>query len=54
MKSKKLGPEFSEKIHSKAIYTSRRLSFFISKCSSISSSSTEQELDIDIERYLKL
>ncbi len=54
MESKKLGPEFSEKIHPKAVYTSRSLSSFISKCSSISSSSTEQELDIDIERYLKL
>ncbi len=36
--SKKLGPEFSEKPHTNAIYTSRPLSFFISKCSSINSS----------------
>src|SRR5581483_4835356 len=37
--SKKLGPEFSEKLHPKAYYTSRPLSSFISKCSSIGSSS---------------
>jgi len=37
--SKKLGPEFAEKFHSKAIYTSRPLSALISKVSSINSSS---------------
>ncbi|EXX56304.1 Sps1p [Rhizophagus irregularis DAOM 197198w] len=54
---KKLGPEFAKKPHSKAIYTSRPLSYFISKCSSINSSlfdSNEQayiskELEFDIE-----
>ena len=35
--SKKLGPEFAKKLHPKAIYTSRLLSSFISKCSSINS-----------------
>ena len=35
--SKKLGPEFTEKPHSKAIYTSRPLSSFISQCSSVNS-----------------
>src|SRR6266536_2936212 len=39
IKSKKLGPKFTNKPHPKAIYTSRPLSFFISKCSSINSSS---------------
>jgi serine/threonine protein kinase len=34
----KLGPEFSEKPHPNAIFTSRLLSSFISKCSSINSS----------------
>jgi hypothetical protein len=38
LKSGKLGPEFAKKSHPKAIYTSRPLSFFISKCSSINSS----------------
>ncbi|CAG8764835.1 13659_t:CDS:2, partial [Rhizophagus irregularis] len=60
--SKKLGPEFSEKPHSKAIYTSRSLKSYISKCSSIFSKcssinftsnddyiSEELKLDIDIE-----
>ncbi|PKY23646.1 kinase-like protein [Rhizophagus irregularis] len=61
IKLKKLGPEFAEKRHSEAIYTSRPLSAIISKCSSINSSSTissgtkqdskyisaELELDID-------
>ncbi|RIA90649.1 kinase-like domain-containing protein [Glomus cerebriforme] len=58
--SRKFGPEFSEKPHSKAIYTSRPLSSLISKCSSINSSiisfdnkqdytSRELDLDIDIE-----
>jgi serine/threonine protein kinase len=32
---KKLGPEFSEKPHPRAIFTSRPLSSFITKCSSI-------------------
>ncbi|POG68444.1 kinase-like domain-containing protein, partial [Rhizophagus irregularis DAOM 181602=DAOM 197198] len=36
--SRKLGPEFSEKPHPNAIFTSRPLSSFISKCSSINSS----------------
>ncbi|UZO03117.1 uncharacterized protein OCT59_023530 [Rhizophagus irregularis] len=59
--SKKLGPEFSEKSHPKAIYTSRSLNSYISKCSSIFSKcssinftsndyiSEELKLDIDIE-----
>jgi hypothetical protein len=38
IKSKLLGPEFSEKPHSKAIYTSRPLSFIFSKSSSTNSS----------------
>jgi serine/threonine protein kinase len=38
--SKKLGPEFSEKPHPKAIFTSRLLSSYISQCSSINSSSS--------------
>ncbi|UZO14552.1 uncharacterized protein OCT59_006008 [Rhizophagus irregularis] len=50
----KLGPEFSEKLHPEAIFTSRLLSPFISKCTSINSSkdytSLELDLDIDIER----
>ncbi|GBC05819.1 hypothetical protein RclHR1_06440006 [Rhizophagus clarus] len=63
IKLEKLGPEFAERPHPKAIYTSRPLSSFISKCSSINSSSSisfynkqgynynsiEQNLDIDIE-----
>ncbi|CAB4431941.1 unnamed protein product [Rhizophagus irregularis] len=52
--SGKLGPEFSEKSHPSAIFTSRPLSSLISKCSAINSSkdytSIELELDIDIER----
>ncbi|PKC65444.1 kinase-like protein [Rhizophagus irregularis] len=40
IESKKLGPEFAEKRHSEAIYTSRPLSALISKCSSVYSSST--------------
>ncbi|RIA91096.1 kinase-like domain-containing protein [Glomus cerebriforme] len=49
--SKKLGPGFTEKPHLEAIYTSRPLSSFISKCSSINSSlkdyiSIEQNFDI--------
>ncbi|CAB4446060.1 unnamed protein product [Rhizophagus irregularis] len=52
MSLKKLGPEFSGKPHPGAIYTSRSLNSFISKCSSISNSSkeyisTELEFDID-------
>ncbi|UZO03056.1 uncharacterized protein OCT59_023469 [Rhizophagus irregularis] len=59
--SKKFGPEFSEKLHPKAIYTSRSLNSYISKCSSIFSKcssinftsndyiSEELKLDIDIE-----
>ncbi|POG70925.1 hypothetical protein GLOIN_2v93132 [Rhizophagus irregularis DAOM 181602=DAOM 197198] len=59
--SKKLGPKFSEKSHPKAIYTSRLLSSYISKCSSIFSNcssinfssngyiSNELEFDIDIK-----
>ncbi|UZO23875.1 uncharacterized protein OCT59_016204 [Rhizophagus irregularis] len=60
--SKMIGPEFAEKRHPEAIYTSRPLSALISKCSSIYSSSTisfdkqdsnyiseELELDIDIK-----
>ncbi|UZO14625.1 uncharacterized protein OCT59_006078 [Rhizophagus irregularis] len=39
IESKKIGPEFAEKRHSGAIYTSRPLSALISKCSSIYSSS---------------
>ncbi|CAB4476867.1 unnamed protein product [Rhizophagus irregularis] len=35
IKSKKIGPEFAEKPHPRAIYTSRPLSALISKCSSI-------------------
>ncbi|CAB5184076.1 unnamed protein product [Rhizophagus irregularis] len=62
--SKKLGPEFSEKPHPKAIYTSRSLNSYISKCSSIFSKcssinfssndyiSEELKLDIDIESEL--
>ncbi|GET54096.1 kinase-like domain-containing protein [Rhizophagus irregularis DAOM 181602=DAOM 197198] len=38
--SKMIGPEFAEKRHPEAIYTSRPLSALISKCSSIYSSST--------------
>ncbi|CAB4410361.1 unnamed protein product [Rhizophagus irregularis] len=57
VESQKLGPEFAKKPHPRAIYTSRPLSFFISKCSSINSSqgysyiSEEQGFDIDIESY---
>ncbi|GBC20406.2 kinase-like domain-containing protein [Rhizophagus irregularis DAOM 181602=DAOM 197198] len=62
--SKKFGPEFSEKLHPKAIYTSRSLNSYISKCSSIFSKcssinftsndyiSEELKLDIDIESGL--
>ena len=37
MNLKKLGPEFAKKPRPKAIFTSRPLSSFISKCSSINS-----------------
>ncbi|RGB22317.1 hypothetical protein C1646_776293 [Rhizophagus diaphanus] len=37
IRSKKLGPEFVEKYHSEAIYTSRSLNTLISECSSKSS-----------------
>ncbi|CAB4413963.1 unnamed protein product [Rhizophagus irregularis] len=57
--SKKLGPKFSEKSHPKAIYTSRLLSSYISKCSSMfskcssinfsSNDYTSKELEFDIE-----
>ncbi|CAB4400545.1 unnamed protein product [Rhizophagus irregularis] len=61
--SKKLGSKFSEKSHPKAIYTSRSLNSYISKCSSIFSKCTfinssndytseELELDIDIKSRL--
>ncbi|EXX57505.1 Cdc15p [Rhizophagus irregularis DAOM 197198w] len=40
VESKKIGPEFAEKCHPEAIYTSRPLSDLISKCSSINSFST--------------
>ncbi|GBB87617.1 hypothetical protein RclHR1_14090009 [Rhizophagus clarus] len=43
----KLGPEFAKKPHPKAIYTSRPLSSFISKCSSINSY-ISQDLEFDI------
>ncbi|GBC17636.2 kinase-like domain-containing protein [Rhizophagus irregularis DAOM 181602=DAOM 197198] len=65
IESKMIGPEFAEKCHPEAIYTSRPLSDIISKCSSINSSSAisfcdkqdynynyiskEKELDIDVE-----
>ncbi|GES99328.1 kinase-like domain-containing protein [Rhizophagus clarus] len=50
--SEKLGPEFSGKPHPKAIYTSRSLNSYISKCSSINFSSNtyiSKELDFDID-----
>ncbi|GBC14709.2 kinase-like domain-containing protein [Rhizophagus irregularis DAOM 181602=DAOM 197198] len=67
IESKKIGPEFAEKRHSEAIYTSRPLSALISKCSSTYSSSiisfgnkqdsnyisAELELDIDIESSIQ-
>ncbi|RIA81259.1 kinase-like domain-containing protein [Glomus cerebriforme] len=49
--SKKLGPEIAENPHPNAIYTSRPLSSFISKCSTISSSLKDYssiELKFDI------
>ncbi|GES80865.1 kinase-like domain-containing protein [Rhizophagus clarus] len=56
LKSEKLGPEFVKNPYPKAIYISRPLSFFISKCSSINSSlgysydSIVHYLGIDVER----
>ncbi|PKC07126.1 hypothetical protein RhiirA5_418621 [Rhizophagus irregularis] len=57
--SNKLGPKFSEKSHPKAIYTSRSLNSYISKCSSIFSKCSSikfssndyisKELKFDIE-----
>ncbi|UZO22870.1 uncharacterized protein OCT59_015219 [Rhizophagus irregularis] len=67
IESKKIGPEFAEKWHSEAIYTSRPLSALISKLSTNSYStisfgnkqdynynyiSKEKELDIDIKSLL--
>ncbi|CAB4418339.1 unnamed protein product [Rhizophagus irregularis] len=49
--SKKIGPEFAEKRHLGAIYTSRPLSALISKCSSIYSFST---ISIDSNDISKL
>ncbi|CAB5189616.1 unnamed protein product [Rhizophagus irregularis] len=54
IRSKKLGPEFSQNSHSKAIFTSKPLSFLISKYSIINSSKLIQEyitkeLDFDID-----
>uniref|UniRef100_U9V5S8 Protein kinase domain-containing protein n=1 Tax=Rhizophagus irregularis (strain DAOM 181602 / DAOM 197198 / MUCL 43194) TaxID=747089 RepID=U9V5S8_RHIID len=52
MNLKKLGPEFSGKPHPSAIYTSRPLSSFISKCSSNSNSSKNyisRELEFDLD-----
>ncbi|CAB5185778.1 unnamed protein product [Rhizophagus irregularis] len=49
---KELGPEFNGKTHPSAIYTSRPLRSFISRCSSYFSkdyNSIELELDIDIK-----
>jgi hypothetical protein len=45
MNSKKLGPEFAEKPHLGAIYTSRPLSSLISKSSSINSLSAISSYD---------
>ncbi|GET01598.1 kinase-like domain-containing protein [Rhizophagus clarus] len=54
IRSKLLGPEFSEKTHSKAIYTSSPLSSIISKFSSTNLLKQEYELDInDIQRPSK-
>ncbi|GET58751.1 kinase-like domain-containing protein [Rhizophagus irregularis DAOM 181602=DAOM 197198] len=64
--SKKLGSKFSEKPHPKAIYTSRSLNSYISKCSSIFSkyssinfssndyTSNDLEFDIDIKSELNV
>ncbi|CAB5211651.1 unnamed protein product [Rhizophagus irregularis] len=64
--SKKLGSKFSEKPHPKAIYTSRSLNSYISKCSSIFSkyssinfssndyTSNDLEFDIDIKSKLNV
>ena len=55
--SKKLGPKFSGKPHPKAFYTSRLLSSFISKCSSVNFSSKGENLIIKkskkfVHRYI--
>ncbi len=42
IRSKTLGPNFNEKSHPNAIYTSRPLSFLISNSSSINSFNTKQ------------
>jgi hypothetical protein len=47
--SKKLGPNFSENPHPKAIYTSRLLNSYISKCSSINFSSNGMYYNILIK-----
>ncbi|CAB5181201.1 unnamed protein product [Rhizophagus irregularis] len=60
IRSKKLGPEFSEKPHPKAIFTSRALSSLISKASTISSMVSfnvkqeyiTQEYEFDIDNIL--
>ena len=52
IKSKMLGPGFNEKPHSKAIYTSRPLSSFISKCSSIDLSSKGKKILIKSKNFL--
>jgi hypothetical protein len=57
IESRKLGPKFAKKPHPKAIFTSRPLSFFISKCSSINSSSSisiYNKQGIVLEKNLKL
>ncbi|CAG8760476.1 1987_t:CDS:2, partial [Rhizophagus irregularis] len=59
---KKLGPEFSEKPHPKAIYTSRALSDLISKASTIGSMVSlhmkqeyiTQEYEFDIDNIQRL
>ncbi|GES81738.1 kinase-like domain-containing protein [Rhizophagus clarus] len=52
----KLGPNFARISHPRAVYTSRSLSFLISKCSSINHSkeytSIELDFDIDIESQI--
>src|SRR6266480_2184298 len=56
IKLKKLGPEFSEKPHSKAIFTSRPLNFLIFKSSHSSSMitfNTKQGMHC-IEMFLKI
>ncbi|CAB5198086.1 unnamed protein product [Rhizophagus irregularis] len=48
IKSKLLGPEFSEEAHSKAIYTSRSLSSFTSKSSSNSLMNLLKQIQVEI------